>query len=43
MYEYKIKWSEKISENGIKKLIINGNTLIMLDCDHNIILFDIIR
>jgi hypothetical protein len=37
------KYATKICEDGIKKLSIHNNLLVIIDNDHNIRLFDIIR
>ncbi len=43
MLEIKLKYSEKICENGIKKIMVHKNLLVVFDCNHDIFFFDIIK
>jgi hypothetical protein len=42
MRQHKLEKNKKVNKNGIKKILVEGQILIILDCDHNIELYDII-
>lgn len=43
MMDYQIHFATKICEAGIKKAIVSGKMLIVLDTQGNIHIFDIIK
>lgn len=38
-----MKFRKKVTECGIKKLIVNKSTLIVFDTEHNIMFYDILK
>lgn len=42
MHENRLMFSVKVNENGIKKIIVHKQILIIFDCCHNIEFYDIV-